>query len=147
MESEKTVRCPFNGDHKMPKRTLLLHITRCPDKRKNDSICPFNCFHVVNSEFIEEHKRQCRDRPKLNTSRINDCTNKFEYNECPDSTESTWDDEDLYESPVQGVSGNTVGNQTGYSVKPQSGLTKAQRKKNRKEQQFDKQNSSSNAGK
>ncbi|XP_060850064.1 gametocyte-specific factor 1-like isoform X2 [Rhopalosiphum padi] len=147
MESGKPVCCPFNPGHRMPQKTLLLHLTRCPDKKNNQAICPFNNFHIVDSAFVKEHIRQCRDRPKFEEPTINVRVNKFEYDECPDSIETTWDDEDLYELPVQGVSGNTVANQTGYFTKPQSGLSKAQRKKNCKEQKFDRQNSSSNAGK
>uniref|UniRef100_A0A2S2N945 Gametocyte-specific factor 1 n=1 Tax=Schizaphis graminum TaxID=13262 RepID=A0A2S2N945_SCHGA len=79
----------------MPYKTLLLHIKRCPNKKKGQEICPFNFHHIVDEQFIEEHKRQCRDLSKYEKKASNnDRVNKFEYVECPDSIESTWDDED-----------------------------------------------------
>jgi len=39
--------CPFNAAHTMPEKTLLLHLTKCPDKTSNLTMCSFNAQHFV----------------------------------------------------------------------------------------------------
>lgn len=51
------VHCPFNTSHTMPQKTLLLHLTKCPDKKPYQSICTFNNLHVVHSSLIKVCKK------------------------------------------------------------------------------------------
>jgi len=46
------VHCPFNTSHTMPQKTLILHLTKCPDRKPNLSVCPFNNLHVFESSLL-----------------------------------------------------------------------------------------------
>lgn len=50
--ASNVVHCPFNTAHTMPQKTLLLHLTKCPDRKSNQSVCPFNAQHVVDNSML-----------------------------------------------------------------------------------------------
>ncbi|XP_026804837.1 gametocyte-specific factor 1 homolog [Rhopalosiphum maidis] len=161
------VHCPFNISHTMPQKTLLLHLTKCPDKKPNQSICTFNNLHVVHSSLIKEHEEQCPNRLNFDQILYKTTDDKIAITykgKVEPFEDSTWDDDDSnINKKAQGVSENTIINQTGYFMKPQLGLTKSERKKFRQKAQQtlsnvdlsynpnlninDRQNSKSNAGK
>lgn len=47
--ASNVVHCPFNKAHSMPQKTLIIHLTKCPDRKPNQSICSFNNLHVVDA--------------------------------------------------------------------------------------------------
>nr|BAH71626.1 ACYPI003429 [Acyrthosiphon pisum] len=142
--ASNVVHCPFNMAHTMPQKTLILHLTKCPDRKPNQSICPFNYLHVVETLYLAVHEAQCPDRLDFDqmvyqaTETKHDVTLKVP--ELIDDLDETWDDASTYQQrsnkptiPVQNVI-KTI-NQKPCFMKPPAGYTKSERKKYRSDAQ------------
>ncbi|XP_060866756.1 gametocyte-specific factor 1-like [Metopolophium dirhodum] len=141
--ASNVVHCPFNIAHTMPQKTLILHLTKCPDRKPNQSICPFNYLHVVETFHLAVHETQCPDRLDFDqmvyqtTETMHHVTLKGP--EIIDDLDETWDDASTNQQrsnktiPVQNVI-KTI-NQKPCFMKPPAGCTKSERKKYRSEAQ------------
>lgn len=132
------VHCPFNISHTMPQKTLILHLSKCPDKKKNMSVCPFNNLHVVKTSDLSIHEAQCPNR--LDFDQMVYKTAKNEDKHPITYTGSVSQDlNDLGESwdaqgPRQTISAQNVIKsikERSCFMKPPVGLTKSERKKYR----------------
>ncbi|CAH1738958.1 unnamed protein product [Aphis gossypii] len=114
----------------MPRKTLVLHLTKCPDRDKDKSICTFNSLHVLDSSLIREHEKTCPNRLQYDTTLYQTTAPlKITYEtqvkvvEPVNKSSSDFDDWDI------SVKDDTTTNQYQCMMKPQLGLTKAERKK------------------
>ncbi|XP_022178261.1 uncharacterized protein LOC111039198 [Myzus persicae] len=131
------VHCPFNNAHTMPQKTLILHLTKCPDKTPNLRICPFNCLHVVEKSKLNAHENQCPDRLDFDQMVYETNTNRIEVTlrgPVMNDLDETWDVPDSNETgPVESVVKSI--NKNPCFMKPPAGYTKSERKKYRSEAQ------------
>ncbi|KAE9538633.1 hypothetical protein AGLY_005732 [Aphis glycines] len=124
------VHCPFNTSHTMPRKTLVLHLTKCPDRGKEKSICTFNSLHVLDSSLIREHEKTCPNRLQYDTTLYQTTappkiTYESQVKVVEPVNKSSSDSDDWNIS----VKDDTTINQYQCMMKPQLGLTKAERKK------------------
>ncbi|KAL4121693.1 hypothetical protein QTP88_014156 [Uroleucon formosanum] len=137
------VHCPFNKAHTMPQKTLIIHLTKCPDRKPNQSICSFNNLHVVDASNLADHEAQCPSRLDFDQMIYQFPQPKHDVTlkgpEPNDDMDETWDDANTYPQcsnqtiPVQNVI-KTL-NQTPCFMKPPAGFTKSERKQFRSEAQ------------
>jgi hypothetical protein len=132
------VHCPFNNSHTMPLKTLIMHLTRCPDKNSNFAVCHFNNLHVVKNSELADHEAQCPSRLQFDQMVYQTNENKIQVTlkgpETYDDLDETWDDQNSNQiTPVQNVL-KTI-NQTPCFMKPPVGCTKSERKQFRSEAQ------------
>lgn len=46
-EPSSQYHCPFNISHSMPQKTLIKHISKCPDRPIHYKTCTYNVSHVM----------------------------------------------------------------------------------------------------
>ncbi|VVC24850.1 TRM13/UPF0224 family, U11-48K-like CHHC zinc finger domain [Cinara cedri] len=132
--NSKVVHCTFNISHTMPLKTLGLHLIKCPDRPKHYKNCFFNNLHVVPESELEEHQENCPNKYLLDEYffQSEDVVrpNIPITAEPPPrgDEEESWDN--LEENKIDVIKEI---NQTPNFMKPVFGLTKAQRKKYRKQ--------------
>jgi len=54
--------CPFNAAHTMPQKTLIKHLTKCPDKPPHFGHCIYNMLHAMPEKDLKNHEENCPDR-------------------------------------------------------------------------------------
>ncbi|KAF0741203.1 gametocyte-specific factor 1, partial [Aphis craccivora] len=57
----KVVHCPYNTSHSMPPKTLVLHLTKCPDRLKNKK----DGSKTSEKDDAAINQNQCMIKPKL----------------------------------------------------------------------------------
>ncbi|CAH1738955.1 unnamed protein product [Aphis gossypii] len=58
--TSNVVHCPFNTSHSMPRKTLVLHLTKCPDRVKNKQ----NNSNTCKKDDIPINQNQCMLKPQ-----------------------------------------------------------------------------------
>ncbi|KAK9875683.1 hypothetical protein WA026_009479 [Henosepilachna vigintioctopunctata] len=64
--AEKSVRCPFNPEHKMLESMLQRHIIKCMVNYPEYLSCPYNALHrFKNKTLLLRHKLNCPSKNEV----------------------------------------------------------------------------------
>ena len=78
------VACRFNPNHRMKPSKREIHEQKCPDRfkiKKKLVYCPYDPLELIDEKELEEHKKICKNRPRITEKEEKEIENAKKLND------------------------------------------------------------------